>query len=94
LRKRASFLFFQEEADKKRREEFKRYEMEKKFEHDQVRAFAVEPSCAYAFEKGVAKLRICTYLPWRCGLGVPSTPATEDTGAMDREIESRQGIGW
>jgi len=26
----------QEEADRKRRDEFKRYEMEKKFEHDQV----------------------------------------------------------
>jgi len=28
-------LFTQEEADKKRRTDFKRYEMEKKFEHDQ-----------------------------------------------------------
>jgi hypothetical protein len=30
------FLYFQEEADRKRRTEFKRYEMEKKFEHEQV----------------------------------------------------------
>ena len=29
-------MFLQEEADRKRRTEFKRYEMEKKFEHEQV----------------------------------------------------------
>jgi hypothetical protein len=33
-------------------------------------------------------------LPWRSGLVVLSPPATEETGAMGREIESRQGIGW
>jgi hypothetical protein len=31
-------------------------------------------------------------LPWRRGLGVSSPPATEETGAMGREIKSRQGI--
>jgi hypothetical protein len=30
-------------------------------------------------------------LPWRSGLVVSSPPATEETGAMGREIESRQG---
>jgi hypothetical protein len=33
-------------------------------------------------------------LPWRPGLVVSSLPATEETRAMGREIESRQGIGW
>jgi hypothetical protein len=33
-------------------------------------------------------------MPWRRGLVVSSPPATEETGAMGREIESRQGIGW
>jgi hypothetical protein len=33
-------------------------------------------------------------LAWRRGLVVSSPPATEETGAMGREIESRQGIGW
>ena len=39
LRTVVDFFHFvdQEEADRKRRDEFKRYEMEKKFEHDQVR---------------------------------------------------------
>jgi hypothetical protein len=32
--------------------------------------------------------------PWRSGLVVMSPPATEETGAMGRGIESRQGIGW
>jgi hypothetical protein len=32
--------------------------------------------------------------PWRRGLVVSSPPTTEETGAMDREIESRQGIAW
>jgi hypothetical protein len=32
--------------------------------------------------------------PWRRGLVVLYPPATEETGAMGREIESRQGIGW
>jgi hypothetical protein len=27
-------------------------------------------------------------------IAVLSTPATAETGAMGREIESRQGIGW
>jgi hypothetical protein len=27
-------------------------------------------------------------------IGVSSPPATEENGAMGREIESRQGIGW
>jgi hypothetical protein len=31
--------------------------------------------------------------PWRRGLVVSSPPATEETGAMGREIESRQGKG-
>jgi hypothetical protein len=30
--------------------------------------------------------------PWRCVLLVSSLPATGETGAMGREIESRQGI--
>jgi hypothetical protein len=30
----------------------------------------------------------------RVYLVLSSPPATEETGAMDREIESRQGIGW
>jgi hypothetical protein len=41
-------------------------------------------------------LIIChTALPlaWR-GLVVSSLPATEETEATGREIESRQGIGW
>jgi hypothetical protein len=29
-----------------------------------------------------------------CGLVVLSPPATEETGAMGHEIESRHGIGW
>jgi hypothetical protein len=33
-------------------------------------------------------------MTWRLGLVVSSPPATEETGAMGREIESRQGIGW
>jgi hypothetical protein len=33
-------------------------------------------------------------LPWRRGLVVSSPPPSEETGAMGREIESRQGIGW
>jgi hypothetical protein len=31
---------------------------------------------------------------WRRGLVVSSPFATQETGAMGREIESRQGIGW
>jgi hypothetical protein len=34
------------------------------------------------------------YAPWRRGLVVSTPPATEETGTMGREIESRQGIGW
>jgi hypothetical protein len=30
----------------------------------------------------------------RRGLVVKSQPATEETGSMGREFESRQGIGW
>jgi hypothetical protein len=30
-------------------------------------------------------------MPWRRGLVVSSPPATEEIGAMGREIESRQG---
>jgi hypothetical protein len=33
------------------------------------------------------------YMPWRRGLVVSSPPATEETGAMGRGVESRQGIG-
>jgi hypothetical protein len=33
-------------------------------------------------------------MPWRRGHVVSSPPATEETGAMGREIESRQGAGW
>jgi hypothetical protein len=33
-------------------------------------------------------------MPWRHGLVELSPPATEDSGAMGREIESRQGIVW
>jgi hypothetical protein len=43
-------------------------------------------------------IHICTYIHihmymLKCVLEA-SPPATEETGAMDREIESRQGIGW
>jgi hypothetical protein len=31
--------------------------------------------------------------PWWRGLVVPSPPATEETGAQGREIESRQCVG-
>jgi hypothetical protein len=31
--------------------------------------------------------------PWRRGLVVSFSPATKETGAMGREIESRYGIG-
>jgi hypothetical protein len=34
------------------------------------------------------------HLPWRNGLVVLSPPAIEETGAMGREIKSREGIGW
>jgi hypothetical protein len=36
------------------------------------------------------------WMPWRgvVRLEVSSPPATEETGAMGRKIESRQGIGW
>jgi hypothetical protein len=30
----------------------------------------------------------------RRGLAGSTPPVTEETGAMGREIESRQGIGW
>jgi hypothetical protein len=33
-------------------------------------------------------------LPWRRGVVLTSPPATEEIGAMGREIESLQGIGW
>jgi hypothetical protein len=33
-------------------------------------------------------------LPWRRGLVVSSLPATKETEAMNREIESCQGMGW
>jgi hypothetical protein len=33
------------------------------------------------------------YQPWRRGLVVSSPHATEETGAMGREIESSQGVG-
>jgi hypothetical protein len=33
-------------------------------------------------------------LPWRRGLVISSPPATEETGAVGREIESLHGIGW
>jgi hypothetical protein len=32
-------------------------------------------------------------MPWRRGLAVSSPSATEETGAIGREIESRKGIG-
>jgi hypothetical protein len=35
-----------------------------------------------------------TFGPWRHGLVVLSPSAILETGDMDREIESRQGIGW
>jgi hypothetical protein len=31
---------------------------------------------------------------WRRGLVVSSPPAIEEIGAMGREFESRQGMGW
>jgi hypothetical protein len=34
------------------------------------------------------------FMPWWCGLVVSSPPTTEETGAMGRDIESRQGVGW
>jgi hypothetical protein len=33
-------------------------------------------------------------MSWRRGLVVSSLLVAEETGAMGREIESRQGIGW
>jgi hypothetical protein len=33
-------------------------------------------------------------LPWRRALQVSYPPVTEETGAMGREIESRQGSFW
>jgi hypothetical protein len=33
-------------------------------------------------------------LPWRCGLLLSTPPATEETAAMGRKTESRQGIGF
>jgi hypothetical protein len=32
--------------------------------------------------------------PWRRSLVVSSLPATEETGAVGREIEPHHGIGW
>jgi hypothetical protein len=41
----------------------------------------------------VANLNVTTvFEPWRRGLVVTSPPATEEIGAIGREIESRQGI--
>jgi hypothetical protein len=32
-------------------------------------------------------------MPWRRGPAESSPPATKETGAMGREIKSRQGLG-
>jgi hypothetical protein len=39
-------------------------------------------------------LQTIVCLPWRRGQVVSSPPSTEETEAMGREIESRQGIRW
>jgi hypothetical protein len=41
-----------------------------------------------------AAINVIKVVPWRRRLLVASPPATEETGAMGREIESRQGIRW
>jgi hypothetical protein len=38
------------------------------------------------------RTNLCPIVSYTCR--VSSQPATEGTGAMGREIESRQGIGW
>jgi hypothetical protein len=43
---------------------------------------------------GVGKRTTGFGLPWRRGLVVLYPPATEETGGMGREIESRQVTGW
>jgi hypothetical protein len=39
-------------------------------------------------------IKFSSVKPWWCCLVVLSPPATEETGAMGREVESRRGIGW
>jgi hypothetical protein len=41
-----------------------------------------------------SSLMIVGLRPWRRGLVVSSPPATEETGAMGREIGSLRGKGW
>jgi hypothetical protein len=61
--------------------------------------------CIYVFQlsfsdsKFVFILALCTNVQetkstLRWGLVVSSPPVTEEIGAMSREIESYQGIGW
>jgi hypothetical protein len=38
------------------------------------------------------RIEVNDLIPWRRGLVVSSPPATEETKAMGRETESRQGI--
>jgi hypothetical protein len=38
--------------------------------------------------------RINIFRPWRRGLVASFLPTFEETGAMGREFESRQVIGW
>jgi hypothetical protein len=40
------------------------------------------------------QVKLGSWVPWWRGLMVSSPPATEETGAMVLEIESRQGLGW
>jgi hypothetical protein len=49
------------------------------------------PKCRMPLGTYVEKV---TEKSWRCGLVVSSPPATEETGARGREIESRQSSGW
>jgi hypothetical protein len=37
---------------------------------------------------------IYIYMPWLRGLVISSSLATEEIGAMGREIQSRLGKGW
>jgi hypothetical protein len=48
----------------------------------------------FYLSRKIYKHCIGSLLPWRRGLLETSTSATEKIGAMGREIESRQGIGW
>jgi hypothetical protein len=46
------------------------------------------------FPRQLWNMKLYLKMLWRRGLVVTSPPATEEIGAMGREIESRQGIGW